>query len=115
MSPSILSYIKVASDLRILFVDFIEGADIATRGVGYGGQRQALDQLYRCRSFDLFDPPSVLGLVSEFLERHLLQFACQAKMLTTHGIEKYYSLSISNYAYAEFPAPVQSIFIEKVL
>lgn len=115
VSPSTMRYIKVASDLYSLFGDEIQGADVAEIGVGYGGQRLILDQIYRFRSYDMFDLPPVLGLVSKYLESHLLQSSYKTKTLNTHDGEKPYGLVISNYAFSELPAVVQRMYIEKVL
>jgi putative sugar O-methyltransferase len=115
LSPSTLRYVKVASDLSTLFGQGLEGAHVAEIGVGYGGQRLVLDQLYRFRSYDMFDLPPVLRLVSKYLESHLLQSCYQTKTLNTHDGEKTYDLAISNYAFSELPAPVQRAYIDKVL
>lgn len=115
LSPSTLRYVKVASDLTHLFGANLEAAHVAEVGVGYGGQRLVLDQLYRFRSYDMFDLPPVLGLVSKYLESHLLQSSYQARTLNTHDGEKSYDLVISNYAFSELPAVVQRIYVEKVL
>jgi putative sugar O-methyltransferase len=115
LSPSTLRYVKVASDLSALFGPSLEGTNVAEIGVGYGGQRLVLDQLYRFGSYDMFDLPPVLGLVSKYLESHLLQSSYQTKTLNTHDGEKSYGLGISNYAFSELPAPVQRMYIEKVL
>lgn len=115
LSPSTLRYVKVASDLSTLFGQGLEGAHVAEIGVGYGGQRLVLDQLYRFRTYDMFDLPPVLALVSKYLESHLLQSCYQTKTLNTHDGEKTYDLAISNYAFSELPAPVQRVYIDKVL
>lgn len=115
LSPSTLRYAKVASDLHSLFGISLEGGNVAEIGVGYGGQRLVLDQLYRFRSYDMFDLPPVLGLVSKYLESHLLQSSYLTKTLNTHDGEKSYDLVISNYAFSELPAVVQRMYIEKVL
>lgn len=115
LSPSTLRYVKVASDLTHLFGKGLDGAHVAEIGVGYGGQRLVLDQLYKFRSYDLFDLPPVLGLVSKYLECHLLQSSYKAKTLNTHDGEKSYDLVISNYAFSELPAIVQRKYVDKVL
>lgn len=115
LSPSTLRYVKVAADLTSLFGERLQGMHVAEIGVGYGGQRLVLDQLYRFKSYDMFDLPPVLGLVSKYLESHLLQSSYQPKTLNTHDGEKSYDLVISNYAFSELPAPVQRMYVEKVL
>ncbi len=115
LSPSTLRYVKVASDLVKLFGDVLQHAQVAEIGVGYGGQRLVLDQLYQFASYDMFDLPAVLGLVSKYLESHLLQSCYQTKTLNTYDGAKDYDLVISNYAFSELPAVVQRIYVEKVL
>lgn len=115
LSPSTLRYVKVASDLTALFGHGIEQAHVAEIGVGYGGQRLILDQLYRFRSYDMFDLPPVLSLVSKYLESHMLQSSYQTKTLNTYDGEKAYDLVISNYAFSELPAVVQRMYVDKVL
>lgn len=115
LSPSTLRYVKVASDLHCLFGESLHDMHVAEIGVGYGGQRLVLDQLYRFKSYDMFDLPPVLGLVSRYLESHLLQSSYQTKTLNTHDGEKSYDLVISNYAFSELPSPVQRMYVEKVL
>lgn len=115
ISPSTLRYVKVASDLHSLFGSSLAGGNVAEIGVGYGGQRLVLDQLHSFKSYDMFDLPPVLGLVSKYLESHLLQSSYQTKTLNTHDGDKAYDLVISNYAFSELPAVVQRMYIEKVL
>jgi putative sugar O-methyltransferase len=115
LSPSTLRYVKVASDLQHLFGDSLQGAHVAEIGVGYGGQRLVLDQLYRFGSYAMFDLPAVLGLVSKYLESHLLQSSYQTKTLNAHDGAKAYDLVISNYAFSELPTVVQRVYVEKVL
>lgn len=115
LSPSTMRYVKVASDLTCLFGNRLDDMHVAEVGVGYGGQRLVLDQLYRFASYDMFDLPPVLSLVSKYLESHILQSSYQTKTLNTHSGDKSYDLVISNYAFSELPAPVQRIYIEKVL
>lgn len=115
LSPSTLRYAKVASDLYSLFGIHLADGNVAEIGVGYGGQRLVLDQVYRFRSYDMFDLPPVLGLVSKYLESHLLQSSYRTSTLNTHDGEKSYDLVISNYAFSELPAVVQRMYIEKIL
>lgn len=115
VSPSTLRYVKVASDLKALFGDSIDDGHIAEIGVGYGGQRLILDQVYRFRSYDMFDLPPVLALVSKYLESHLLSSCYATKTLNTHDGAKRYDLVISNYAFSELPAAVQRLYVDKVL
>jgi putative sugar O-methyltransferase len=115
LSPSTLRYVKVASDLQCLFGDDLHNANIVEIGVGYGGQRLILDQLYDFKSYDMFDLPSVLRLVSKYLENHLLQSSYCTKTINQHEGEKKYDLAISNYAFSELPAALQRVYIDKVL
>lgn len=115
LSPSTLRYVKVASDLVHLFGADLNGARVAEIGVGYGGQRLILDQVYRFHCYEMFDLPPVLALVSKYLEAHLLESSYATKTLNTHTGDQDYDLVISNYAFSELPAVVQRKYMEKVL
>lgn len=112
LSPTTLRYVKVASDIRLLF-----GGDIdrtAEIGCGYGGQCLVNDQLLGVKSATLFDLPVVNDLIERYLESFLLQGSY--KTTTINRIEyDSYELVISNYAFAELPGELQIRYIEKVL
>jgi len=112
LSPTTLRYLKVASDLKILF-----GSDlgqVAEIGCGYGGQTLVNDQLLNVKSVSLLDLPFVNKLINRYLNTHLLKGAYYTSVINKE-IPQDYDLVISNYAFSELPKNVQLAYIEKVL
>lgn len=114
VSPTTLRYVKVASDLRILFGDNI-GQQIVEIGVGYGGQLLVNDRIFNIKQYDLFDLPPVLSLVSKYLECHVLNGSYNALTLNQCPGDKEYDLVISNYAFSELPPQLQLQYISKIM
>lgn len=113
VSPATFNYMKVASDLKVLFGDNI-GDDIAEIGCGYGGQALILDCLFQFSKNTLFD----LDLVGDLISRYLEHFTLRGSYKTTtlnKVTPRNYDLVISNYAFSELPADLQKKYIEKVL
>jgi len=113
VSPATLNYMKVASDLKVLFGDNI-GDDIAEIGCGYGGQALILDCVFQFSKCTLFD----LDLVGDLISRYLEHFTLRGSYKTTtlnKVTPRNYDLVISNYAFSELPADLQKKYIEKVL
>jgi hypothetical protein len=114
VSPSTLRYVKVASDLRNLFGDFI-GERVAEIGGGYGGQLLVADKVLSFTRYDLFDLPPVLALASRYLEAHVLNCAYGTITINQHAGDIEYDLVVSNYAFSELPSKLQRKYIEKIL
>jgi putative sugar O-methyltransferase len=114
VSPSTLRYVKVASDLKNLFGDHIQGV-IAEIGVGYGGQLLVNDKVLRFGDYHLFDLPPVLQLASKYLECHVLNNSYKVLTLNQHAGNIEYDLVISNYAFSELPSELQLKYIYKIL
>ncbi len=113
ISPSTLYYMKVASDLKVLFGDNI-GDDITEIGCGYGGQALILDRVFEFSKNTLFDIDLVLDLTSRYLEHFTLRGSYKTTTINTVTPQNY-DLVISNYAFSELPADLQKKYIEKVL
>jgi putative sugar O-methyltransferase len=114
ISPTTLRYIKVASDLSILFGKNI-GNKIAEIGVGYGGQLLVNDRIFKFKEYDLFDLDPVLNLTSKYLECYILNSSYRTLTINKSVGDKRYDLVISNYAFSELPTQLQMKYIEKVL
>lgn len=114
ISPSTLRYVKVASDLRVLFGKNI-GRRIAEIGVGYGGQMLMIDKVFDFDRYDLFDLPPVLELTSKYLESHMLNNSYRTCTLNQSQGDVEYDLIVSNYAFSELPSQVQLRYIDKIL
>lgn len=112
LSPTTLRYVKVASDLNLLFDKNIN--NVIEIGCGYGGQCLTNDFLLNYKSQTLVDLPLVNQLIERYLESHVMNGSYQTKTLN-QLTEKNYDLVISNYAFSELPSNLQNKFIEKVL
>ena len=112
LSPTTLRYVKVASDLNIIFGEDL--GDVAEIGCGYGGQTLVNDQLLNVRSATLFDLPFVNSLIKRYLNTHLLKGAYDATVINRRTPSRY-DLVISNYAFSELPKKLQKMYIHKVL
>ena len=112
LSPTTLRYLKVASDLKILFGSSL--GKVAEIGCGYGGQTLVNDQLLDVKSARLFDLPFVNKLIERYLNAHLLNGAYATTVINKEG-PRDYDLVISNYAFSELPKTLQLAYIKKVL
>lgn len=114
ISPTTLRYLKVASDIKILFEE-LDDCTIVEIGVGYGGQLLILDSIIRVQSYFLMDLPEVLTLASRYLESHILNMAYSCKTINQYGYSTCVDLAMSNYAFSELPLHLQQMYISKVL
>lgn len=112
ISPSTLRYMKVASDIQVLFGNVEKIAEI---GIGYGGQMLVLDRAIKMKEYHLFDLQPVLRLAEKYLEHHILNSSYKTTTLNQHKGDVEYDLVISNYAYSELPIELQKMYIQKVL
>lgn len=112
LSPTTLRYLKVASDLKILFGPDL--GSVAEIGCGYGGQTLVNDQLLDVHSVRLFDLPFVNKLIDRYLNAHLLKGAYFTTVINKEK-PRDYDLVISNYAFSELPKMLQLAYIRKVL
>lgn len=112
LSPTTIRYVKVASDLNILFGSNL--GNIAEIGPGYGGQTLVNDQLLNVASARLFDLPFVNKLIERYLNTHLLNGAYYTTVINKE-VPRDYDLVISNCAFSELPKKLQLVYIDKVL
>ena len=113
LSPTSLRYVKVASDLKILFDNNI-GESICEIGCGYGGQAIVLDKLFNLKKITLFDLPDVNRLIEKYMESFLINSSYTTSTLNKAKVNEF-DLIISNYAFSELPKVVQLKYIEKVI
>ncbi len=112
LSPTTLRYIKVASDLNILFGKKYH--NIAEIGAGYGGQTLINDQILDVYSAKLFDLPHVNKLIEKYLNYFLLKGSYKTTFINNE-VPTNYDLVLSNYAFSELPKDLQVAYIDKVL
>ena len=112
-SPTTLRYIKVASDLHLLFND-LSNMDIIEIGGGYGGLCKIIGDLSKYKSYTIVDLPEVLALVKKYLSRLGIK---NVTLITLNEIpdEKNYDLVISNYAFTECVKSIQEVYFTKIL
>ena len=113
-SATTLRYVKVLMDIVAFFnIDKIKS--VAEIGIGYGGQCRILMNLLPLERYNLIDLPEVIALAEKFLTK--LDTAGDIRYID--GTHLYNDvpcdLVISNYAFAELAAPVQDIYLEKVV
>lgn len=113
-SPSTLRYLKVASDLALLFGS-LKNMTVAEIGIGYGGQCRVLTSAWHISRYRLFDIPEVLALAHRFLEVSGVDLrqidACDGRSPQSSNSD----LLISNYAFSELHRGVQEMYWDKVV
>lgn len=112
LSPTTLRYLKVASDLKLLFGNNL--GYVAEIGGGYGGQTLVNDQLLNVTCAKIFDLPIVNKLIDRYLNSHLLNGAYETTFINKE-LQTKYDLVISNYAFSELPMELQKVYIRKVV
>lgn len=113
ISPSTIRYVKVSSDLRMLFGTSL--ISIAEIGCGYGGQTLASNQLNNYLNFTLFDLDDVNKLVKRYLNNFILNGSFNTTTINEFLGGQKFDLVISNYAFSELPKDLQKKYIEKVI
>jgi putative sugar O-methyltransferase len=114
ISPVTLRYLKVASDLSLLFGD-LKGMDIVEIGVGYGGQCRLICELWQVRSYVLIDLPPALAITRRFLETLGGVGPVAYQPPDSLSVGPVYDLCISNYAFTELSRAVQDQYASQVL
>ena len=118
MSPTTWRYIKVLSDLQVLFGDLADW-DIVEIGAGYGGQCKIINDVYDIGSYTIYD----LGPVSELIRKYLVETGTEALCeISTPDFRRMdradartYDLAISNWAWSECTKQMQDLYIEHIL
>ena len=115
LSPSLLRYMKVASDLQLLFPD-IGTLSVGEIGIGWGGQTWVLYRLAGVRRFSLFDLPEVNVLSQNVFSRIPLRepdikyFDARSRFP-----REPLDLVLSNYAFSELSRKEQRRYLEAVV
>ncbi|MDA7565828.1 hypothetical protein N8716_00080 [Pontimonas sp.] len=114
VSPTVLRYLKVYSDLELLFGP-LQGLRCIEIGIGFGGQAAILDLLGKVGEFQLYDLPAVLELGKKFLEDS--QIAAPAFFFdgTMVPVARPADLLVSNYAFSELTRKLQLVYLERVI
>jgi putative sugar O-methyltransferase len=108
-SPTTLRYLKVLSDLEVLFGDLTRRS-VVEIGVGYGGQCYVAST-FGFERWTLIDLPPVLRLARRYLETLGVEHIAFAEP----GAVMSADLLISNYAFSECTRDVQEMYLDTVL
>jgi len=117
ISPSLLRYAKVASDLKQLFGP-IEGADVCEVGGGYGGQALVISHAFKPRSYTIVDLPEPLLLTERWLGAFpmpTLNSLCAFDLARNLDALGPFDLFVSNYAFSEIEREGQNRLLESVV
>jgi putative sugar O-methyltransferase len=118
ISPTTWRYIKVLSDLQLLFGS-LNGWHIAEIGVGYGGQCKVLNDAHDVASYTLYDLEPVVSLATKYASEsgsavvNKLRPADFRRLGDDPPVT--FDLVISNWALSECATEVQDRYIEHVL
>jgi putative sugar O-methyltransferase len=118
ISPTTWRYIKVVSDLRMLFGS-LDGWHIVEIGVGYGGQCKVIGDVFDVASYTMYDLEPVCALADKYLRRAGSRAAERLTLADFrrlgHDPDRTYDLVISNWALSECTKAIQDRYIEHVL
>ena len=113
-SPTILRYVKVYSDLELLFGP-LRGLRCAEIGIGFGGQAAVLRLLGKVGELNLYDLPPVLKLAERFLKNcnanSSISFLDGSAVAPAQRVD----LLVSNYAFSELTRELQFTYLENVI
>lgn len=112
ISPPTLRYIKVLSEIEMIFGS-LNGKKIIEIGVGYGGQSKLIMDYFNVSEYNYVDLPEVLNLTEKYLKKY------NYKNLNFYDYEnlpdKEYDFIISNYAFTECNRDIQNIYLDKII
>jgi len=118
MSPTTWRYIKVLSDLQVLFGS-LDGWHIAEIGAGYGGQCKIISDVYDIASYTIYDLEPVGRLARKYLDAVGSPAANKLRLADFRqlGLDApvTFDLVISNWALSECAKDMQDCYIEHVL
>ena len=112
-SPTVLRYVKVQSDLEMLFGK-LSNFTVTEIGVGFGGQASVLGILSGVKNMNLYDLPEVLKLAGKFIKSQKIKFDinfCDGR--NPKSVKS--DLLISNYAFSELNSEVQAAYMKNVI
>lgn len=111
MSPTTLRYIKVLSDLIVIF-GTLNNIDIVEIGVGYGGQCKIIHDIFKPKSYTIVDLPCSALLANKYLSNYnitpIIRRSEDESIIN-------YDLCISNYAFSEIGRGYQDFYVDKII
>ena len=115
-SPSTLRYIKVLSDLMMLYGD-LSGMNIVEIGSGYGGLALVISKKFKFSKYynvDLLEPARLAEKYCKFHDIDNFLSITPDELYKLKGADTI-DLVISNYAFSECNEETQDVYIEKIL
>ena len=115
VSPSLLRYFKVASDLEIFFPGW-KNRPIVEVGIGYGGQLAVMSNFGFVGRYFGIDLPEAGTLAKKYLEQTDVRLSdCQIldNEQSVPALSDY--LFLSNYAFSELQRDVQERYFQKLV
>jgi hypothetical protein len=114
LSPSLLRYFRVASDLEILFPEVREQSIIEI-GVGYGGQLCVLRETGFTGNYTGVDLPGAIKLTAKYLDSVNATSSVELLDGTRNESPRSASLCISNYAFCELGPEIQESYLQNYI
>ena len=114
LSPTILRYLKVGTDLNKLFGD-LQSQHIVEVGIGFGGQAAVLNRIWGVKNYKFYDLPEVLELARKFLSRSdssLEALYVDGRSPSGGGVP---GIFLSNYAFSELNRSTQDLYLDNVI
>jgi hypothetical protein len=112
ISPTTLRYIKVLSEIEMLFGS-LDGKKIIEIGVGYGGQSKMIMDYFNVAEYNYVDLPEVLNLTQKYLKKYNYE---NTNFYDYENLpDKEYDFIISNYAFTECNRDIQTIYLDKII
>jgi putative sugar O-methyltransferase len=113
VAPQTVRYVKVLSDLELLFGG-LDGASIIEIGGGFGGQCAVIAKRFRFQRYTLVDLAEPLRLARRYLDALAIPNVACAR-LEELPINAHYDLVISCYGVSELARAVQVMHLQRVL
>lgn len=123
VSPTTLRYIRILVELQKHFGS-LNDLDIIEIGGGYGGQCKIIYDVFKPKSYTIYDFPETLQLIDKFLNcfniKHVKylpfkQAYLDSMYLVDMSLFPKYDLCISNYAFAELEKPLRDFYNTLIL
>jgi putative sugar O-methyltransferase len=112
ISPTTLRYVKVLSELEMLFGS-LDGKKIVEIGVGYGGQSKMIMDYFNISEYNYVDLPEVLKLTQKYLKKYNYE---NLNFYSYDNLpDKEYDFIISNYAFTECNRDIQNTYLDRII
>ncbi len=113
VAPQTMRYVKVLSDLELLFGS-LDGASIIEVGVGFGGQCAVIAKRFKVARYTLVDLEAPLALARRYLDTLEIPNTAFVRLEQLPSSASY-DLVISCYALSELARAIQLMHLQRVL